>query len=207
MVTFSKYNVKRFAFMILAIVIISFGVTLLKYSNFGTDPFNCMNIGISSHIPIGYGTYQLIVNVVLFIPLVVLKPSIFGAGAITNMFFSAYFVEFFCSLAEGQGLFVDTIYDMLIVRIMLLIAGVVSLCFGAALYMECDLGTAAYDALGVVIEEKTMHKIKYKYVRIATDILCICIGYLSGSTVGIGTIIGAFFTGPLISYFRNRIIL
>ena len=71
--------------------------------------------------------------------------------------------------------------------------------------MECNMGMAAYDALGLIIEEKVSGRIKYQNIRIATDITCILIGVFTGSVVGIGTIISAFFTGPLISKLRKWI--
>ena len=64
-------EMKRFMYMVLAIIIISLGVSFMRLSNLGTDPFNCMNLGVSSHLPISYGTYQMLFNIVLFIPLVV----------------------------------------------------------------------------------------------------------------------------------------
>lgn len=194
---------KRFFYMIVAVIIIALGVTLLKLSSFGTDPFNCMNLGISSHLPISYGTYQMLFNVVLFIPLFILKPSILGPGAIANMFFSAYIVEGFSYMFTVLRITTDSIYENNGCRMMFLLFGIICMCFGAALYMECDLGVAAYDALGQIMEEKLSGKVKYRMIRIITDTICIMLGAITGSVVGIGTLVGAFFTGPLISAFRK----
>lgn len=46
---------------------------------------------------------------------------------------------------------------------------------------------------------------RFKYIRIACDLVCVLIGWLLGATVGIGTIITAFFMGPLISFFRRTV--
>lgn len=197
--------IKKFILMVIAIIILSFGIALLRFSSFGTDPFNCMNLGVSSHLPISYGTYQLLVNVILYLPLLMLKPQILGPGAIVNMFFLGYIVEFFSFVFNMLGITIDGIHGILYLRILLLIFGVIALCLGVALYMECDMGVAAYDALSQIIDERSKGKLKFKWVRVTTDIICIAIGFVSGSVVGIGTIIGAFFTGPLVSLFRNII--
>lgn len=201
----SREYIKKFIIMIMAIVVIAFGVTGLRLSNFGTDPFNCMNIGVSSHLPISYGTYQLIVNIILFIPLVIIKPKIMGPGAIANMFFSAYIVEFFMWLFGLFGITIDSLYGNIGIRCVCLVIGILCMCMGAAMYMECQMGTAAYDALGMVIDERSRGKLNYRGIRILTDVVCVTIGILSQSVVGIGTVIGAFFTGPLISVFRKMI--
>ncbi len=199
-------EMKRFMYMVLAIIIISLGVSFMRLSNLGTDPFNCMNLGVSSHLPISYGTYQMLFNIVLFIPLVKLKPSIWGAGAIANMFLSAYCVDGFMAILRYAGITIDAIGSYFWIRVFILLLGIIFMCLGAALYIECDMGIAAYDALGQIIEEKTDGKLKYKMIRIITDCSCIMIGFLTGSVVSVGTIIGAFFTGPLISRIRYVIV-
>lgn len=196
---------KRFCYMMIAIIVIAIGVTLLKISDFGTDPFNCMNLGVSSLLPIRYGTYQLLFNIVLFIPLFVLKPSILGPGAIANMFFSAYIVELFSYIFGLFGITESGIYGHTGMRMIFLLLGIVFMCFGAALYMECDMGIAAYDALGRIIYERSAQKVPYRIIRIITDVICIVIGDVTGSVVGVGTMISAFFTGPFISMFQKII--
>lgn len=196
---------KRFCYMMIAIFVIAMGVTLLKISDFGTDPFNCMNLGVSGLLPIRYGTYQLLFNIVLFIPLLVLKPSILGPGAIANMFFSAYIVELFSYIFGLFGITESGIYGHTGMRMIFLLLGIVFMCFGAALYMECDMGIAAYDALGRIIYERSAQKVPYRIIRIITDVICIVIGGITGSVVGVGTMISAFFTGPFISMFQKFI--
>lgn len=203
--TINKNTILRFILMLAANTILALGITLLRFSSFGTDPFNCMNLGVSSHIPLSYGTYQLLVNLVLFIPLYFLRPRILGAGAVVNMFLLAYIVEFFTWLAGFFNITIDGLMSNMPLRIICLIAGVLAICFGVALYMESDMGTAAYDALSQIIDERSHGKLPFKWVRICTDIICIAIGFFSGSVVGIATIITGFFTGPLVSFFRNHI--
>ena len=85
-------------------------------------------------------------------------------------------------------------------------------CIAASLYITADLGVSTYDAVALIIVN-TWKKGKFRYVRIITDIVCILIGIatflISGgkiiqvpTIVGIGTIITAFFMGPLIEFFN-----
>ncbi len=93
--------------------------------------------------------------------------------------------------------------------------GVVIICFGSAFYMTADLGVSTYDAVALIICN-TWKKGKFQYVRIATDLVCVILGavlfLLSGgefsgipAIVGVGTIITAFFMGPLIEFFNVHI--
>ena len=96
-----------------------------------------------------------------------------------------------------------------------LLVSLVCLCFAASLYMTADLGVSTYDAVAVVLSRKWKLG-KFQYVRICCDLICVVGGValflLAGGApadiptfVGIGTIITAFFMGPLIAFFNRTI--
>ena len=45
----------RVALVVAANLILGGGISLLRLSGFGTDPFTCMNLGVSSRLGIGLG--------------------------------------------------------------------------------------------------------------------------------------------------------
>lgn len=51
--------------MLLGNLLMGIAVAILRMSRFGTDPFTCMNLGVSGFLNISFGTYQLIVNIIL----------------------------------------------------------------------------------------------------------------------------------------------
>ena len=78
--------------------------------------------------------------------------------------------------------------------------------------MTADMGVSAYDAVAMVMAYK-WKLWQFKYLRICTDLVCVAAGVLlfllSGgapaelpSLVGLGTIITAFFMGPVIAWFN-----
>lgn len=81
--------------------------------------------------------------------------------------------------------------------------------------MTADLGVSTYDAVALVLCNK--YKIvRFAIIRICTDLVCVILGVIlflsAGNTVssvptvaGIGTIITAFFMGPLIEFFNQKI--
>ena len=101
------------------------------------------------------------------------------------------------------------------VRICCLAGAIVVICFGSALYMTADLGVSTYDAVAIVLSGKWKIA-KFKYCRIATDLVCVISGItlylIAGGAiseiptfVGIGTIITAFFMGPVIEFFNRKV--
>lgn len=126
-------------------------VAIPRMSRFGTDPFTCMNLGVSGFLNISFGTYQLLVNIIFFIFVLWKGRSCIGAGTIVNMAGIGYIADF--------GVFVLTKClgqpEMLSmqIRILLMIFAVTMCSFAAAMYMEADMGIAPYDAFGVIIEK------------------------------------------------------
>ena len=53
--------------MLLGNLLMGIAVAILRMSRFGTDPFTCMNLGVSGFLNISFGTYQLLVNIIFFI--------------------------------------------------------------------------------------------------------------------------------------------
>ena len=99
----------------------------------------------------------------------------------------------------------------LLIRSISLLLGVVIMCFSAALYFTADMGVSTYDAIAITLDERKAIRfgsrppVPFKYIRIATDLICVTIGGLLGAAIGVGTIISAFFMGPLISFFRKTV--
>ncbi|MDR3138223.1 MAG: hypothetical protein LBT95_00955 [Treponema sp.] len=175
-----------------------FGIALMRLAAFGTDPYSCMNIGIGVKTALGFGTWQLILNGLLMVLVFFTDRRKIGFGTLFNMLGVGYLADFFLRffrLIPGLSLWP--------VRILALPAGIIPLCFGASLYMEAALGLSPYDAVGVIISEKLGKPGWFRWIRIITDLCCVFIGFISGSAVGIGTVICAFFTGPLMVFFRR----
>lgn len=199
-------NWKICIYMLLGNFFIGLSVCLLRLAGFGTDPFSCMNIGVSNHLPISYGTYQLLLNLVLFIPMICCFRKGLGLGTLVNMAGLGYIADFCIWMFGVAGITVSGLEDVILIRILFMCMGVLTICFGVALYMECDLGIAPYDALGEIIEQLTHGKMKFKWARMMLDIICVLIGFISGNIVGVATIVTAFFTGPIVTWFREKLI-
>jgi uncharacterized membrane protein YczE len=127
-----------------------------------------------------------------------------GIATFINLFLTGYIVDF--SQKTLAGLCPE---PGLPLRLVFLAVGVVLMCFAASLYMTADLGVSVYDAIPIIISNRTGWP--FKFMRISTDLICVAIGtlcVLAGAVgaplPGIGTIITAFFMGPLVDFFNRR---
>jgi len=67
---------------------------------------------------------------------------------------------------------------------------------GCSFYVTCNLGMAPYDAISYLVPERT--KIPFRWWRIFLDVVCVSVGFACGASIGIGTLIMAFGTGPIL---------
>ena len=185
---------------LLGVVFIGLGATFLKMGHVGLDPFTALNIGMSNHLGISLGTYQLAVNVVIFVFILFLDRKQIGIVTLFNMVLDGYEIQFFSVVYEhhvAEGIHIPLI-------IVDAIIGILLFTLGTSLYMSVDLGVAPYDAIAPVIVEK-FPKTKYQWVRSTQDILFMVSGFLAGGDVGVMTIIVSFFAGPLINFWNINV--
>lgn len=183
----------------IGVAILSMRTTFLRGGNVGLDPFTAVNTGISNKLGIGLGVYQLALNLVIFIFILWLDRKQIGIGTILNMVLVGFEIQWFTTIYHQLFGYRTT---FLIVAADTLI-GLILFTLGASLYMAPDLGAAPYDAIAPIITQRT--KLSYRTARITQDVLFMVAAVIAGGPVGFGTIIVAFFTGPLISWWNDHI--
>ncbi len=195
--------VKRIIMSVLGVVICGISVGMFKFAALGIDPFQSLMSGLDAVIPIRFGTLYIIVNVVLLLFALIFDRKKIGIATFINLFLLGYIVEF------SQGLCERLMPDApLWLRVVILLIAIVILCLSSALYFTADLGVSTYDAVALVWSQK-QSKLRFAFCRVICDFVCVAIGValllFSGQSiteifgsVGVGTIITAFFMGPLI---------
>ena len=185
-------------------------VAIFKMAAFGVDPFQSFMSGISKLIPISFGTLYVIVNAVLLAFSLKFDRHYIGIATFINLFLLGYVTEYSYKLL--RWLIPEPAMPM---RIVFLIIGIVIICIGSSLYITADLGVSTYDAVALIMANKW--KIgQFKFIRVCTDLCCVALGvamFMAGgghlreipTIAGIGTIITAFFMGPLIEFFTIHI--
>ncbi|MCR5221858.1 MAG: hypothetical protein K6D90_03260 [Lachnospiraceae bacterium] len=205
-----KNLAKRIGMSLFGVIICAISVGIFKIAALGVDPFQSFMAGLDAIVPIGFGTLYVITNAVLLLFALIFDRHYIGIATFINLFLLGYITQFTYDLLQKV-----IVSPSILVRIICLVVGVVIICFGSAFYMTADLGVSTYDAIALIICN-TWKKGKFQYVRIITDLVCVLLGVglflLSGgkaaaipTIAGIGTIITAFFMGPLIEFFNVHV--
>lgn len=194
---------------LLGVIICAISVGFFKHAALGVDPFQSLMAGLDALIPIEFGTLYVIVNAILLIFTLIFDRKNIGIATFINLFLLGYITQFTMEL-----LAVWMPDPTLLARWLCLLGAIVVICFGSALYMTANLGVSAYDAVAIILAYKWKLG-KFQYCRIGADLVCVIAGcvifLIAGGAIrdiptiaGIGTIITAFFMGPLIEFFNVK---
>jgi uncharacterized membrane protein YczE len=201
---------KRILMSVFGVVICGISVGFFKRATFGVDPFQSLMSGLEAVLPISFGTLYVLVNVCLLLFALVNDRHRIGIATVVNLFLVGYIADY-----SHQFLLWCIPQAGLVVRILLLLIAIIVMCLASAFYFTADLGVSTYDAVSLIIAYK-WKVAPFRYCRIASDLVCVIVGVLlfllSGQPlsglaemVGIGTIITAFFMGPLIEFFNVHV--
>ena len=198
---------RRILMSLVGVLICAVSVGIFKLAALGVDPFQSLMSGLEALIPIPFDTLYVLVNAVLLVFSLVFDLRNIGIATFINLFLLGYITQFTLQLLQ-------LVFPMpsLFLRVVFLVTGIVVLCFGSSLYMTADLGVSTYDAVAIVLSRKWKLG-KFQYCRIGADVTCVILGcgifLMAGgrfreipTIAGIGTIVTAFFMGPLIQYFN-----
>ena len=201
-------TMRRVIAVVLGNIVLGIGAAGLRFSLLGNEPYTAMNMAISDGLHMSLGTYQLILNLFLLIIQLIWGRAYIGFGSIINLCFLGYIIEaagYLMSLIlpSAQG------YTFL-QKILFMIVSLLILTFGISMYQTANLGVSPYDylALGMTDHLPTPYFLN-RVVTDAISVLTIVAVVLGGlitwneSHLGIGTVVGAFFLGPLINFYSK----
>ena len=178
----------RIFILFFGLALFGLGDSLLIQGNVGNAPWTVFAQGLTlkTNLTIGWATFIISVCVLLiWIPLKE-KP---GFGTLSNIVLIATFIEI------GTKIF--PIQSSLLSGIAFGLLGISLVGIGTALYITCGLGPGPRDGAMTGIHYKT--GIRVGRVRLGIEVVVLCIGFLLGGTVGIGTALFALFIGQSVA--------
>ncbi len=203
-------KVKRICMSVFGVIVCGFSVGIFKMAALGVDPFQSFMSGLNEIITIDFGLLYTIVNALLLLFSFFTDRHYIGIATFVNLFLLGYAVDFSYNLLFNIFGELDFVFQLVF-----LIVAIILICFASSFYIVADLGVSAYDAISLILSNR-YKLIQFKYCRIISDLISVGLGalflFITGTSfsaitaiIGIGTIITAFFMGPLIDFFVNRV--
>ncbi len=188
---------KRFAIMMIGVFFMGFFLSFLIEVNLGTDPCTFMNLAISNKLGILFGTWQMVLNIILFVPVIFWGLKHIGFGTLANMILVGYISDFFRWLWKRT--IPKSVFTEMPTRAVVFVLALFAFIVAVSFYMNANMGVAPYDAVPLMISEYIFKKVPFSIIRMCFDFSVILIGILFGGTPNIGIVLMALFLGPVIS--------
>ena len=166
-----------------------FGVYLPIQANIGAGPWDVLNLGLSKSLGILYGTASVAVSFTILGIDILLKEPI-GISMFIDAIVVGKAVDFFNWIHAVPSC------KSLQTGIPMMLTGLVIMAYTQYTYMIASLGCGPRDTLLVGLA-KRLHRLPIGAVSIGLLSLATLIGWILGGPVGIGTLICAFCTGPI----------
>lgn len=176
----------------LSLFVNGFGVYLTIHAGIGAGPWDVFNLGLSHTFGILYGTASIAVSAAILLIDILLKEPI-GIAMIIDAVTVGKAVDLFEALD-----FVPVPETVWGAAAMILV-GLVIMGYTQFFYMRASLGCGPRDTLLVGLKRRS-GRIPIGAVSVALLGLVTLTGYLLGGPVGIGTLICAFVTGPVMQF-------
>ena len=166
-----------------------FGIYLTIQANIGAAPWDVLNLGVSHTLGIYYGSASIAISLTILLIDILLREPI-GLAMFVDAVVVGKSVDFF----NWLGLVPKA--SSLLTAVPMMIAGLFIIAYTQYGYMLASLGCGPRDTLLVGLA-KRVEKIPIGAVSIALLGTATLIGWLLGGQVGIGTLIYAFGSGPI----------
>jgi uncharacterized membrane protein YczE len=166
-----------------------FGIYLTIQANIGAAPWDVLNLGLSKSLGILYGSASIAVSCTILIIDILLGEPI-GIAMFIDAVVVGKSVDFF------NWLHLVPPADSLLIAVPMMLIGLVIIAYTQYGYMVASLGCGPRDTLLVGLA-KRVNRLPIGAVSIALLSTATLIGWLLGGQVGIGTLICAFASGPI----------
>lgn len=184
-----------------AVVINSLGVVLMLYSGAGISAISSVPYAFSEVLPaLTLGTWTYIFQGLLVLTLMIMRKKF-----VPSYLFSFVVGFIFGKLLDLHEMWINTLSDNIIMRIIYFIISYVLICIGIALSNRCGLPIVPTDLFPRELSDIT--GVKYSKIKIGFDITCLAVTagltfFFLGSIMGlgIGTVLAAFTMGKGIGF-------
>ena len=190
-------NIKKIVLSVLGGALIGIGAGTILYAGIGGDTITVFQDGLHALLNISYGQASRIYNVVFVVLALIFARKYSGAGTVI----SALVIGFLIDISNSLWL-LTKLNNGFVSGLIIFLIGLTIYASGIALLIRCDAGMNCLDALLYKLMDVT--GLKYKYLRIAADVLLTVTGCMMGGVFGIGTVIAVFLTGPLVELFTGQ---
>ena len=184
-----KPSLKTLFYLCLGLIFFGFGEGLLIVSGIGASPWNVLHQGIAISLDLSIGTIAFLVSFLVLLLWLFLDQKI-GIGTVINFIIIAIMID--------VTIFYFNKPNEILSQLFMVVAGILIVGFGTAMYLIANLGAGPRDGLMTGFQKKTNAPIAL--VRACIEIIVVLAGWLLGGIAGVGTLFYALGIGPVVAF-------
>jgi uncharacterized protein len=181
----------RYLRLIVGLWLFALGVVMTLHADLGVSPWDVLHDGLRLRTPLTFGMAVIIIGAVL-VGLSTVAGVRPGPGTIANMLLIGIFEDLMLATDIGANLGEEHV----VLRGAVLLAGVVVIGLGSALYIGAMLGAGPRDSMMVLVA--TRLNVRVGIARAMVEGSALVFGLILGGSAGIGTAIFVLTIGPAV---------
>ena len=179
---------RRVPRLVLGLVLCGAGIASMVLADLGLGPWDILHQGLSERSGIGIGTVGILVGLAVLVLWIPLRQRL-GVGTILNTILIGVTIDVVLALAPDP--------EHIAVRLVLLLAGIVSMGVGIGMYIGAGLGPGPRDGVMTAFADRGY---SVRVVRTLIELSALGAGALLGGSVGLGTVLFALMIGPIVHH-------
>jgi uncharacterized membrane protein YczE len=169
-------------------------MALIIRSTLGNMPWDVLHQGLAGRLGWTIGVVSIAVGALVLLAWIPLRQRP-GLGTVSNVVVIGVAVDATLALTPAP--------DGLVLRVVLLVAGVLLNAVATAAYIGVHLGPGPRDGLMTGLVRRTGGSVRL--VRTSIEVAVVITGWLLGGTLGVGTVLYALAIGPLVQILLPRL--
>ena len=179
----------RLAFFIIGIIIVSLGIVFtMRAGSIGVGAWDVLHIGLSNTLGLTVGTWSIVIGSLILLIDCIFSRRLPRIGTIADMMLTGVLIDLFNHIIPPVH------SDSM--QILAYLVGLLLLAFGIGMYIIANLGVGPRDTLMMLISNNTTMSVAK--TRTIIEVSAAALGFALGGPIGVGTVIMAFFLGPLV---------
>jgi len=183
----------RFPRLLLGLFLFGAGSALQVQANLGLSPWEVLHQGIAARTPLTIGIASIVVSVLVLLLWIPLRQAL-GVGTVANAILIGLFIDLVIFAVPSP--------ETMLLRWVLLVAGILCVGIGSGFYIGVHLGPGPRDGLMTGIARRGP---SIRLARTTVEGSALVIGWLLGGTVGVGTVLFSLTIGPVVQFFLPRL--
>ncbi|MGN7413278.1 YczE/YyaS/YitT family protein [Paenibacillus sp. SAF-068] len=183
----------KYVLFVAGILILTLGISITIQSDLGTSPFDALLVGLSQHVGLSVGSWEVIIAFLLIGCNSLLKQQKPEFMGLVTAFITGVGIDLW--LYVSKSLITPEVWYS---KLMTFVIGLVIISIGTAIYLQTNFAPIPVDRLTLILHEITRTPLFVS--RTFIYFVFLILAFLLSGPIGLGTLLTVCFAGLLLQF-------